>query len=472
MTTPSFPADFLWGGAIAANQAEGGWNEGGKGLSVSDLTRGGILSGTMDAAVDPAAYYPSHEAIDFYHRFPEDVDLLAEMGFKCFRTSIAWSRIFPNGDEAEPNEAGLAFYDRLFDALNAKGIAPVVTLSHFETPLHLVRHYGGWANRQMIDLFAHYAEAVFRRYAGKVRYWLGFNEINFASMLPIAAAGLELPPSLSHAERESRVYQAAHHMFVASAIATRLCHELVPGGKIGAMLNLGGVYPATCKPEDVFATLQARRRTLFYSDVLMRGEYPSFIARFFADNGINIAIADGDLDLIGRYPADYLGFSYYATHTVDVDTPVAGHTGGLGKLNPYLDKTAWGWPIDPLGLRYVCNEMTDRYGKPLFVVENGFGAVDVVNADGSIDDDARIAYLDAHLRALAEAIADGCPVMGYTWWGPIDLVSAGTGEMKKRYGFIHVDRDNDGNGTLARRRKKSFFHYRDIIASGGASILD
>jgi 6-phospho-beta-glucosidase len=472
MTVPSFPKGFLWGGAIAANQAEGGWNEGGKGLSVSDLTRGGLHSGKIDPAIDSAAYYPSHEAIDFYHRYPEDVALFAEMGFTCLRTSIAWSRIFPKGDETEPNEAGLAFYDRLFDELLAKGIEPVVTLSHYETPLHLVRAYGGWANRALIGFFERYARTVFARYAGKVRYWMGFNEVNFASVMPLAAAALELPPGLAPAESQSRIYQAVHHIFVASALAAKACHELVPDGQLGCMLQLGGIYPATCKPEDVFAAMQVRRRTLFYSDVLLRGEYPNFIWRLFSEAGIEIDIADGDLDVIRSNTADYLGFSYYFTTTFSADMPVLGHTGGIdGKENPYLAKSDWGWPIDPKGLRYVCNEVWDRYRKPLFVVENGLGAVDVVAPDGAIKDDYRIAYLDAHVRELAEALADGCQVIGYTWWGPIDIVSAGTGEMKKRYGFIHVDKDNDGVGTLERRRKASFHHYKAVIASNGACLL-
>lgn len=472
MTTPSFPKGFLWGGAISANQAEGGWNEGGKGLSLSDLTRGGLLHDKMDSAVDPEGYYPSHEAIDFYHRYREDVELFAEMGFKCLRTSIAWSRIFPKGDEAEPNEAGLAFYDDLFDALLAKGIEPVVTLSHYETPMHLIRAYGGWADRRLIGFFERYARVVLARYAKKVRYWIGFNEINMAPVIPLAAAALELGEDLSPAERQSRLFQAAHHQFVASALAKKACSELVPGGQMGCMLQLGGIYPATCKPDDVFAAMQVRRRSLFYSDVLLRGEYPNFIWRMLDEADARIDIANGDLEIIRAHPADYLSFSYYFTTTFADGMPVLGNTGGIdGKPNPFLEASAWGWPIDPKGLRYVCNEVWDRYRKPLFIVENGLGAVDEVGPDGSIEDDARIAYLDAHLRELGEAIADGCGVIGYTWWGPIDIVSAGTGEMKKRYGFIYVDKDNDGKGTLQRRRKKSFHHYRRIIAGNGALVL-
>lgn len=472
MTALSFPKDFLWGGAIAANQAEGGWSEGGKGLSLSDLTRGGLLHGKIDAAVDPAAYYPSHQAIDFYHRYADDVALLAEMGLKCFRTSIAWSRIFPRGDELEPNEAGLAYYDRLFDELLKHGIQPVVTLSHYETPVHLIRAYGGWTNRKLIEFFERYVRVVFQRFGGKVGHFMGFNEINMASVIPLAAAAIEIPDGISEAEKQTMIFQASHHMFVASALAAKACRELAPKAKFGCMLQMGGIYPATCKPDDVFATMQVRRRTLLYSDVLLRGEYPNYAWRLFEEAGIKLEIADGDLALLKAYPGEFFGFSYYSTTTFTAELPVMGHTGGIDGIdNPHLKKSDWGWAIDPKGLRYVCNELWDRYQKPMFIVENGLGAVDVVTEAGTIEDDYRIAYLDSHLREIAESIADGCKMIGYTWWGIIDLVSAGTGEMKKRYGFIHVDRDNDGNGTLVRRRKKSFNHYKAVIASNGATIL-
>lgn len=472
MTELRFPAGFLWGGAIAANQAEGAWNEDGKGPAIADVIRGGIVAGAPDQEIDPAKYYPSHQAIDFYHRYKEDLDLFGEMGFKCLRTSIAWSRIFPKGDETEPNEAGLAYYDSLFDEMRANGMEPVVTLSHYETPLHLVRQYGGWSNRALIGFFERYVTVVLKRYASKVRWWMGFNEINLAPLIPLAAAALELPAGLTDSEKLSRTYQAAHNMFVASALATKTCHELAPGAQMGAMLNLGGVYPATCEPDDVFAAMQARRRALFFSDVLMRGAYPNYTKRLFDEHGITIEIADGDLDLIARHPADYLAFSYYSTSNFRAGMAILGSTGGIrGEHNPHLEKTAWGWTIDPKGLRYVCNEISDRYGKPMFIVENGYGGHDEIDANGEIHDDARIAYLEAHVRELAEALADGCPVLGYTWWGPIDIVSAGTGEMRKRYGFVYVDKDNEGKGTLERRRKKSFGRYSEIISTNGACVV-
>ncbi len=301
----AFPEHFLWGGAIAANQAEGAWNEDGKGPSIADVVRGGIISGRHDAAVDPSLYYASHEAIDFYHRYKEDVALFAEMGFQCFRTSIAWSRIFPRGDETEPNEAGLAFYDALFDELLKYGIEPVVTLSHYETPLALFEEYGGWKNRALIAFFTRYCETVFRRYQHKVKYWMTFNELNNMNRIPFATGAVA--PDASAQE----IYQANHHQFVANALANKLCHEIIPQAKIGCMLSLSTVYPATCHPDDVFGTYQLRRRSLFYADVMMRGHYPAYARRLFRDNGIALDIHPGDTELLAQYPSDYLGFSYY-----------------------------------------------------------------------------------------------------------------------------------------------------------------
>ncbi|TCC15034.1 glycosyl hydrolase family protein [Kosakonia quasisacchari] len=457
-----FPKDFLWGGAIAANQAEGAWNEDGKGPSIADVVRGGIASGKHDAVIDPNLYYASHEAVDFYHRYKEDVALFAEMGFTCFRTSIAWSRIFPRGDETTPNEAGLAFYDALFDELLKYGIEPVITLSHYETPLALYQEYGGWKNRQLIDFFSRYCETVFRRYKGKVKYWMTFNELNNMNRMPFATGAVDADAGTQ------AIWQANHHQFVANALANKLCHEIIPEAKIGCMLSLSTVYPATSNPDDIFSTMQLRRRSLFFSDVMMFGQYPAFAPRLFRELGVKLEIAEGDLQLLANYPSDYLGFSYYRSVLHQAGGQFRIDTGGTAGLdNPYLEKTEWGWPIDPQGFRIVCNELADRYRKPLFIVENGYGGVDEPDASGQINDDARIDYGRRHLEAMAQAIEDGCDIMGYTWWGPIDIVSAGTGEMKKRYGFIYVDKDNDGHGTLKRSKKKSFGWYQQVIASNG-----
>jgi len=459
-----FPEDFLWGGAIAANQAEGAYQEDGKGLSTADMMPGGLLKGLEKDSEDLNLY---HKAIDFYHNFEEDIALFAEMGFKTFRTSISWPRIFPNGYESEPNEKGLEYYDRLFDELLKYDIEPVVTLSHYETPFHLIEKYGGWKNRKLIDFFVKYCEVVFNRYQDKVKIWMGFNEINNIHNIPTAAGGIILKEDENKLQS---IYQASHHLFVASAIVAKRCHEIIPESKMGAMLSLSGVYPNTCHPDDVFETYELRRRSLFYSDVLLRGEYPNYIQRVWAENDVELEVEHGDLEIIKMHTADYLGFSYYRTTTHKAGTPIDGHTGGIvGTKNPYLEETPWGWQIDPKGFRYVCNELYDRYQKPLFVVENGMGNVDKVE-DGKIEDDYRIDYIKSHIEAMKDAIKDGVDLMGYTYWGPIDIVSAGTGEMKKRYGFIYVDRDNNGEGTLARKKKKSFNWYKQVIESNGEDL--
>lgn len=466
-----FPEDFLWGGAIAANQAEGAYLTDGKGLSVADiLPVGKERFAGLKLEIRAGVFYPSHDAIDFYHTYKEDIALLAELGLKCFRTSIAWSRIFPNGDEQEPNEKGLQFYEEMFQTLQSYGIEPIITLSHFETPLHLVTAYGGWKNRKLIDFFAHYCQVVFQRYQGLVTHWMTFNEINHAHTLPLLAAGI-IPDETSERTKLQDIYQASHHMFVASAKAVLLAHEIDPNNQVGCMLSLSPIYPATCKPQDVFAANELRRRSLFYSDVQIRGAYPAYFQRIITEQKLNLTILAEDLIIIKKGTCDYLGFSFYRSSLHEAGMKILGNTGGLlGKKNPYLEETPWGWPIDPLALRYVCNELTDRYQIPLFIVENGIGLYDSINNKGEIIDEKRMAYLKEHVEMMAEAIKDGCQLIGYTWWGPLDIVSAGTGEMEKRYGFIYVDKQNDGSGTLKRRKKASFNYYQQIIASNGQNV--
>jgi 6-phospho-beta-glucosidase len=358
----------------------------------------------------------------------------------------------------------------MFDELLKYGIEPVITLSHYETPLHLINEYGGWLNRKLIGFFENYCRAVFSRYKDKVKYWMTFNEINNLHTIPYAAGAIIYS---SEESKLQELYQAAHYMFVANAAATKLGHEIIPDAKIGCMLSLSGVYPNTCDPEDVFAAYELRRRSLFFSDVMMRGYYPGYVKRIWSKHNIQLETEPGDYELMKAYPSDYLGFSYYRSTTFKAGMPILGHTGGImGIDNPYLQKTEWGWTIDEKGLRYVCNELYDRYQKPLFLVENGYGGNDEVNENGEIIDDARISYLNKHLIEIAEAIEDGVELMGYTWWGPIDIVSAGTGEMKKRYGFIYVDKDNEGKGTLERLKKKSFYWYKKVIATNGDVLFE
>ncbi|QDP39198.1 glycoside hydrolase family 1 protein [Radiobacillus deserti] len=474
-----FPEGFLWGGATAANQLEGAYQEGGKGLNLADVLPGGkenrlgLLSSTgFNFEIDQSKYhYPNHEGIDFYHRYKEDIALFAEMGFKTFRMSIAWSRIFPNGDELEPNEEGLAFYDRVFDELAKHNIEPLVTIAHYETPLHLIKEYGGWRNRKLVEFFERYVTVLFNRYKGKVKYWLTFNEINGATHMPLFGLGF------SPEKEETRLqdsFQGLHHQFVASAKAVQLAHEIMPDSQVGCMLIYAPVYSFDSNPENVlYAQEEARIFNNFCGDVQVRGEYPSFIDRYFRENNINIEMEDGDLELIKQGTVDFISFSYYMSRTdKKTKTPEEIGQGNLigGVKNPFLKASDWGWEIDPIGLRIALNELYGRYQVPLFVVENGLGAYDKVEEDGSINDDYRINYLREHIKAMGEAVDDGVELMGYTAWGCIDLVSASSGEMSKRYGFIYVDRHDDGSGSLERSRKKSFFWYKNVIATNGEEL--
>lgn len=479
-----FPNHFLWGGAIAANQTEGAFNQNGKGLSVDDVIpyikpdqHGKMKMSNPDLKTIKEAkagtsgnVYPKRWGIDFYHHYEEDIQLFAEMGFKALRISIAWSRIFPMGDELSPNEKGLLFYDRLFDALLAQGIEPVVTLSHYEIPLGLAEKYNGWADRRVIDCFVRYAKTVFKRYNTKVKYWITFNEINGILMGPFIAGGI-ITDRLKEDQLIQTIYQAAHHQFVAGALAVKACHTLCPDAKIGCMIAGVSVYPRSCKPEDVLAAMNEERRTLFFTDVQVRGYYPAYVRRFFTEHNMQIETQREDATILKEGRADFVAFSYYMSSVAEAnkgELPV-------GRLfsevkNPYLKSSDWGWSIDPQGLRYLLNILYDRYQKPLFIVENGLGAADKIEPDGSICDDYRIDYLRAHIEQMKEAIEDGVNLIGYTTWGPIDLISATTSEMSKRYGFIYVDQDNEGHGTLERKRKKSFYWYRNVIASNGEQL--
>lgn len=467
-----FPKDFLWGGAIAANQAEGAWNVDGKGPSMADIellpetySRTSVVGfkhtkeDIANALKDTEGYYPRRTAIDFYHTYKEDLALMKEMGFTCFRTSFNWTRIFPNGDEVEPNEAGLKFYDDLIDEMLKNGIEPIMTVSHYEMPIHLVTEYHGFLDRRCIDFFVKYCEVLFQRYHSKVKYWILLNQIN-----SLGGWGEFSSLGLLQGYDKSDVYQATHHQFVACAKATKLAHEIDRTMQIGLMLGDDTTYPATCKPEDVFATTQKNQMNqYFYSDVLLRGEYPGYALRYFEEQNIHIDISEEDQAILKQYPADFLSFSYYFTRCTS-------HAHPEGPVdNPYLKKSIWGWAIDPLGFRNSLNQYWDRYQVPMFIAENGLGALDEV-VDGKIHDDYRIAYLEGNIKAMKEAIKDGVHVFGYASWGPIDIISCSQGEMSKRYGYIYVDLDDRGNGSGKRLKKDSFYWYARVIESNGDKL--
>ncbi|WP_349668337.1 glycoside hydrolase family 1 protein [Lacrimispora sp.] len=476
-----FSDNFLWGGAVAANQCEGAWDVDGKGISASDVCTGGshTRSKRITRTLEPDTFYPSHEAIDFYHHYKEDIALFAEMGFKVFRFSIAWTRIFPTGMEETPNEEGLAFYDRVIDECRSHNIEPLITISHYEMPYALTEKYNGWSSRECIDLFVRYAKTLFKRYKGKVKYWLTFNEINAGTMpmggfLSLGILNEGTTDFTNQVDIPQLRFQGLHHQFVASALAVKAGHEIDPDCKIGCMICHITTYPMTCNPDDILEA-QKRNQILnqFCGDVQVRGEYPKFMDRYFKENGLEIKMEPGDLEIIKEGCVDYYTFSYYMSNCASADPDLEKTSGNLmgGAKNPYLEASDWGWQIDPKGLRYTLNELYGRYEIPLMVVENGLGAYDKKEEDGSIQDDYRISYLKKHIEQMREAVADGVDLMGYTPWGCIDLVSASTGEMAKRYGFIYVEKYDDGTGDLSRKKKKSFDWYKNVIETNG-EVLD
>jgi len=487
MSSVLFPEGFLWGGAIAANQAEGAWNVDGKGPSVADCSlfkahvdlkdykaQHAISSEDVAAAAasDDVNLYPKRRGIDFYHRYREDLDLFAEMGFKVLRVSIAWSRIFPNGTETEPNEKGFAFYESLFTEMKKRGIKPLVTLHHYEMPLHLAQLGNGWCNRAVIDHFLRFSETVFRRYRHLVKYWLTFNEIDSAFRHPFSTMGV-LTDRIPEEKREEALWQALHHQFVASALATRQMREIIPGAEMGCMVTRRLTYPENCAPENCLLALKDNRENLFYSDVQVFGAYPKHTRLAWERDGIHVAMERGDEEIIRQYTVDFVSFSYYMSMVSSVDADRREKVGGnltTGVKNPFLPTSDWDWQIDPTGLTNALIDLSDRYRKPLFIVESGLGSRDTVEPDGSIQDDYRIEYFRNHMLAIAAAIAEGVDVMGYTPWGCIDIVSLSTSQMSKRYGFIYVDCDDYGNGTMNRSRKKSFYWYKGVIESNGAAL--
>ena len=477
----SFPKNFLWGGAVAANQCEGAWDVDGKGPSTSDMCTNGshTTPKRVTTKIEPGTLYPSHEAIDFYHHYEEDIALFAEMGFKCFRTSINWTRIFPTGMESQPNEKGLEFYDKVFDCCKKHGIEPLVTISHYELPYALVEKCNGWEGREVIGYFETYCKVIFERYKDKVKYWLTFNEINSGTM-PFGAVlstgtvkGYSGPVTEVPNDMQAR-YQALHHQFVASARVVKYAHEHYPQFKLGNMICFGAAYPYTCSPDDMLeAQHQMRNMNWYCSDVQVKGEYPYYAKAFWKRNGIAIKMEPGDLEELKQGTVDFYTFSYYMSNCVGVSRDAASVEGNIaqGLQNPYLKASEWGWQIDPKGLRWALNEIYDRYRIPIMIVENGLGARDERAGDGKFHDSCRIDYLRQHIEQMKLAVEeDGVDLIGYTPWGCIDLVSASTGEMAKRYGFIYVNKFDDGTGDLSRERKDSFYWYKKVIATNGEDL--
>lgn len=476
-----FPDDFLWGGAIAANQAEGAWQEGGKGLSVPDvdwhnphLVRGGKRDADSEMtstrlnellAIREDWQFPKRSGIDFYHTYKDDLALMKQLGLKAFRTSINWARIYPNGDDEQPNEEGLQFYDDLIDTIVANGMEPIITLFHYELPLKLVTEYGGWRDKRLIEFYARFARTCFERYQGKVKYWILINQINLIYVESFNSLGI-LCDQVDNLEEAK--YQAIHNQFVACSLATKLGREIDPEFKLGMMISDHNCYPETASPEDVFSTLQKNQMSqFFYSDVRIRGQYPGYALRYFEDHQLNIVMTQEELDLIHNYTADYMAFSYYYSRM----NSAVHNTADLNDIsrNPLLPASIWGWCVDPLGLRNSLNVYYDRYQLPLMIAENGLGALDELKA-GTVADDYRIDYLREHLKAIKEAIRDGVEVFAYCAWGPIDIVSCTTNEMSKRYGFVYVDLNDDGTGSRKRFKKKSFDWYKRVIETNGADL--
>lgn len=485
-----FPDNFLWGGAIAANQCEGAWNEDGKGMSVADVA---MFKPNVDKKdyvsqwhidmddirkareTDDVVYYPKRHGVDFYHHYEEDIALFAEMGFKTLRLSIAWTRLFPNGDEEKPNEKGLLFYENVFKCLRKHNIEPLVTLSHYEMPLYLVENYEGWASREVVDMFVKFATTCFQRYKDLVKYWLTFNEIDSVFRHPFTTVGIVEDNYASKNEAEEAIYKALHHQLVASALVTKYAREIIPGAQIGCMVTKTLTYPETCNPEDIYLAMMDNRTNNLYTDVQVRGKYPLWIKKLWEDKGFEIPILEGDEEILAAHTVDFISFSYYMSMVQSIHAEKREKVGGnltTGVKNPYLSTSEWGWQIDPKGLEISLIDLYDRYQKPLWIVENGLGYNDVVNEDGTIEDDYRINYFADHFKAIGHAIENGVEVMGYTSWGCIDIVSASTSQMSKRYGFIYVDVDDYNKGTYKRLKKKSFDWYKKVIETNGEILKD
>ena len=470
--------DFLWGGSIAAHQCEGAWNVDGKGIGIMDLVTSGSYEVPREICkdIEDGKRYPSHEGIDFYHRFKDDIALFGEMGFKALRISIDWSRIYPNGDDEEPNKKGIEYYQSVVDELLKNGIEPIVTLYHFEMPVNLVRKYGSWTNRKVIDFYLKYCKTMFEALKGKVKYWVTFNEMNHidpqteaSDIFTYIIAGLKFSEMV---EKKQTLATIGYNMTIAGVKAVELAHEIDPNNKVGCVFGLTPVYPINCNPVNVMNAFKEMDRDFYQIDAMCNGCFPKYKLKEYKDSDIQLEISNEDKESFYNGKLDFIGVNYYSTSVAHYEGDDDGEETLFGGVqNPYLEKSKWGWSIDPIGLRYLLNYVYRRYELPIIVSENGLGAMDKVEADGSINDDYRIDYLNQHLVQLKKAAEeDGVECFGYLMWGPIDLVSATTGEMKKRYGFIYVDKQDDGTGDYSRKKKKSFDWYKEVIESNGESL--
>lgn len=467
---------ILWGGATSASQYEGGWQEGNRGMDTQDCrpyqkrssnattTTRLLTQTTIDQAkaVSVDSGYPFRKGSDGYHHIHEDMDLLEELGLDIYRLSISWSRLYPKGDEEEPNPEGIAYYNQIFNRIRNNNMKVFLTMNHYAVPLYLVEHYGGWTNRKLITFYLRFAKTVFEQWGDCIDYYLPFNEINAGYFSPYNGVGLVRKEDSPY--DQSLVFQSLHHQFVASAKVIQLGHEMVKGS-FGCMIACFCYYPYSCKPEDNMKLINEENvNQWFCMDVLSRGAYPHYIWRFFEERGIHIEISAEDKQVLKDHTADFVSISYYQSSVISVEEKekTAGNL-VVSTINPYLKATKWGWQIDPIGLRISLNKVYDRYQKPVFISENGLGSEDILDANNHIHDAYRIAYLQEHFEQIHEAVKDGVEVLGYIMWGIIDIVSAGSCEMEKRYGVIYVDADNEGNGSYARYKKDSFAWYQNYI---------
>lgn len=481
----SFPEDFLWGGATSAAQFEGGYQEGGRGLSHLDYVKflgKDSAEGSKTHWLTPEVYqynkdhedeffFPFRKGSDFYHHYKEDIALLAEMGFKCFRLSVSWSRLFPTGMEDTPLEAGVQFYHDVFQECLKYQIEPLVTMLHYEVPAYITENLNGWESRKTIDHFVRYTKFLIDEYKDEVKYWITFNEINMIMNCSYLGGGLFTEKS--ELDEDSCVFTSLHHMLIASARTVKYFHEHHKNGMIGLMIARLQNYAYTCSPKDVLAAQAQNRFNYFPLDIAVKGRYPKFILNYFEERNIRIDLSEEDRKILSEGTIDFTAISYYHTGVISADEDKKEDIGLLiRKLsNPHIGKTAWGWGIDPDGLRITLNEMNDRYGLPVFIVENGMGAYEELDENHEIHDDYRIAYLKAHIEAIRDAILDGAEVLGYTPWGCIDLCSCSYASMSKRYGFIYVDADDLGRGSYARYRKDSFYWYQKVIRTNGEDLF-